>query len=91
VKKKIQGVKRLDGFADHHHSSKLGVFRHLSFVVHDLSNIYRAITFDDTKALWHIDKKNSKCNGRKWKPLLLEQEILGCNVGADSSTRKNGR
>jgi hypothetical protein len=27
------------------------------------------ITFDDAKTLWEIHKKNTKCTGRKWRPI----------------------
>ena len=28
------------------------------------------ITFDDAKTLWKIHKKNAKCAGHKWHPIL---------------------
>ena len=43
-----------------------------------------SITYDDTKALWHIHKKNAKCAGHKWHPILRKSgKISGfeCECG----------
>jgi hypothetical protein len=49
------------------------------------------ITFDDAKALWHIHKKNARCNSHKWHPISRKGgKISGfeCDCGYKYTQKK---
>jgi hypothetical protein len=44
---------------------------------------FAPITYNEAKILWKIHRKNSNCNGRRWREIKRKDEIVGfeCECG----------